>query len=78
MLKLQYFDHLMQRANSLEKTLMLGRVEAKGEGAAENEMVREHHQCNGHESEQTLGDTEEQGTLACSSPWGCQESDTTE
>ena len=29
-LKLQYFDHLMQRANSLEKTLMLGDIEAKG------------------------------------------------
>ena len=31
-LKLQYFDHLMQRANSLEKTLMLGGIEAGGEG----------------------------------------------
>ena len=40
MLNLQYFDHLMQRVNSLEKTLMLGRIEAKGEGAAEDEMVR--------------------------------------
>ena len=30
MLKRQYFDHLMQRANSLEKTLMLGEIEAKG------------------------------------------------
>ena len=29
-LKLQYFGHLMQRANSLEKTLMLGRIEGKG------------------------------------------------
>ena len=29
MLKLQYFDHLMQRANSLEKTLMLGKIEEK-------------------------------------------------
>ena len=28
-LKLQYFDHLMQRANSLEKTLMLGKIEGK-------------------------------------------------
>ena len=27
MLKLQYFDHLLQRANSLEKTLMLGKIE---------------------------------------------------
>ena len=31
-LKLQYFDHLMQRADSLEKTLMLGKIEAGGEG----------------------------------------------
>ena len=29
MLKLQYFDHLMQRANSLEKTLMLGKIEGR-------------------------------------------------
>ena len=33
-LKLQYFGHLMQRANSLEKTLMLGRIEVGGEGDA--------------------------------------------
>ena len=32
MLKLQYFDHLIQRADSLEKTLILGRCEAKGGG----------------------------------------------
>ena len=31
-LKLQIFDHLMQRADSLEKTLMLGKIEAAGEG----------------------------------------------
>ena len=31
-LKLQYFGHLMQRANLLEKTLMLGKIEGKGEG----------------------------------------------
>jgi len=31
-LKLQYFDHLMQRTDSLEKTLMLGRLKARGEG----------------------------------------------
>ena len=33
---------------------------------------------NGHELEQTQGDSEEQGSLACCSPWGCKESDTTE
>ena len=44
----------------------------------EGEMVGWHHQLNGHESEQIPGDSEGQGSLACCSPWGCQESDTTE
>ena len=44
----------------------------------EDEMVGWHHQLNGHEFEQALGDGEGQGTLACYSPWGCKESDTTE
>ena len=40
-LRLQYFDHLMQRADSLEKTLILGKTEGKKEkGAAEDEVVR--------------------------------------
>ena len=39
-LKLQYFDHLMQRADSLEKTLMLGKIEgSRRRGATEVEMV---------------------------------------
>ena len=42
-LKLQYFGHLMQRTDSLEKTLMLGRAEGRREGATENEMVGWHH-----------------------------------
>ena len=32
MLKLQYFGHIMRRANSLEKTLVLGKIEDRGEG----------------------------------------------
>ena len=32
-------------------------------------MVRQHHQLNGHEFEQTLGDSEGQGSLACYNPW---------
>ena len=44
----------------------------------EAERVRWHHQLNGHEFEQVLGDGEEQGSLACCSPWGCKESDMTE
>ena len=37
-----------------------------------------HHQLNGHEFEQTPGDSEAQRSLACCSPWGHKESDTTE
>ena len=43
MLKLQYFGHLMQRSNSLEKTVMLGKIEGK-KGTTEDEMVGWHHQ----------------------------------
>ena len=39
-LKFQYFGHLMQRADSLEKTLMLGKIKGKMRKAAEDEMVR--------------------------------------
>ena len=77
-LKLQYFGHLMRRTDSSEKTLMLGKNEAGGEGETEDEMVGSHHQLDGHECEQTLGDSEGQGGLACCSPWGCRESDTIE
>ena len=41
-------------------------------------MVRWHHQLSGHEFEQALGDGDGQGSLACCSPWGPQESDRTE
>ena len=48
-LKLQYFGHLMQRADSFEKTLMLGKIEGRRrKGTTEDEMVRRHHQLNGH------------------------------
>ena len=43
------FGHLMRRADSFEKTLMLGRLRAGGEGDTEDEMVGWHHQLNGHE-----------------------------
>ena len=46
-------------------------------GVAEDEMVGWHHQLNGQEFEQTPGDSEGPGSLACCSPWGCKESDTT-
>ena len=45
-LKLQYFGHLMQRADSLEKTLMLGKIEGEKKGRIEDEMVGWHHGLN--------------------------------
>ena len=42
-LKLHYLGHLMQRANSLEKTLMLGKIGGKRRSAAEEELIRKHH-----------------------------------
>ena len=53
---------------------MLAKTEQEKE-VAEDDMVREHHRLNAHESEQTLGDGGGQGSLACCSPWGCKESD---
>ena len=44
----------------------------------EDKMVGQHHDLNGHEYEQALGDGEGQGSLSCHSPWGHKESDTTE
>ena len=47
-------------------------------GTTEHEMVGWHHRLNGHEFEQALGVGDGQGGLACCSPWGCKESETTE
>ena len=47
-------------------------------GTTEDEIVGWHHRLDGHESEQALGDGDGQGGLACCSPWGRKESDTTE
>ena len=54
MLKFQYFGHLMRRADSLGKTLMLDKTEGKRRRARQDEMVGWYHQLNGHEFEQTL------------------------
>jgi len=47
-------------------------------GTTEDEMAGWHHRLSGHESEQILGNSERQGNLACYSPWGRKESDSTE
>jgi len=58
---------------------MLGKIEGnQRRRAAGYEMVRQHHRLNGHEFEQSLGDSEGQGSLVCCSPWDHKESDTTE
>ena len=78
-LRLQYFGHLKWRANSLEKTLMLGKTDGRRrKGMAEDEMVGWHHQLSGHEFEQTLRDSEGQESLACFIPWGCNKLNTSE
>ena len=76
-LKLQYFGHLMWRANS-GKDSDAGKDWGKEEkGATEDEMVGWHHRLNGREFEQALGDGKAQGSLVCCSSWGHKESDVT-
>ena len=78
-LKLQYFGHLMRRTDSLDKTLMLGKIEGRrGKGTTEDEMVGWHQQLNGHEFGWTPGVDDGQGGLAYCGSWGHKELDTTE
>ena len=73
-LKLQYFGHLVQRANLLEKTLML--VEIEGRRRRERQRMRWLDGITGsmHMSLNTLGGSEGQGSLACCSIWDHKES----
>ena len=76
-LKLQYFGHLERRAHSLEKTLMLRKIEGKRrKGWQRMRWLDKYHKLHGHESEQTPGDSGGQRLAFCC-PWGHQESDTT-
>ena len=72
-LKLQYLGHLMRRTDLFEKTQMRGKIEGRR---------RRGHQrmrwLDGHEFEQAPGVGDGQGSLACYSPWGHKESDTSE
>ena len=79
-LKFQYFGHLMLRADSLEKTQLIHWKDRRQEekGTTEDEMIGWHHQLNGCEFEQALGDSEGQGSLGCCNPWGRKELDRTE
>ena len=69
-LKLQYFDHLMQRANSLGKTLMLGKTEERRRrGRQRTGWLDAITKSKDMSFEQTPGDSEGQGSLACCCPW---------
>ena len=74
-LKLQYFGHLMWRVDSLEKTLMLGKIER---GWQKDEMLGWQYWLNERELEQTPGDDEGQGSLACYTVHEVAELDSTE
>ena len=70
-LKPQYFDYLIWRIDSLEETLMLGKIEGGGrqrmrrlDGITDS--------MDGHEFEQVLGDGDGQRSLVCCNPWGCR------
>ena len=77
-LKLQNFGYLMQRTDSMEKTLMLGKIEGRGEGMTEDEMVEWHHRLDGHGFGWTPGVGDGWGGLACCGSWGRKKLDTTE
>ena len=69
-LKLQYSDHLMGRATSLEDPDAGKDRRQEEKGTTEDEMVGWHHRLDGHEFEQAPGVGDGQGRLACCSPWG--------
>ena len=78
-LKLQYFGHLMQRADSFEKTLIAGKDwEQEKKETTEDVMVGWHHRHNAHGFGWTLGVGDGQGGLACCGSWGHKELDMTE
>ena len=79
MLKLQYFGHLMRRTDSLEETLMLGKIEGKKRRGRQRmrwlDGVTDLMDMSLSKLQEMVRD---RGGLACCSPWGRKESDTTE
>ena len=78
-LKLQYFGHLMQRTDSLEKTLMLGKIEGgRKKGRLRIRWLDGITDSMDMSLRQVLGVGDGEGSLVCSSPWGHKELDITE
>ena len=77
-LKLQYFGHLMWRADSFEKTLMLGGTGDRRRRGQQDEMVGWHPRLDGHGFWWTPGVGDGQGSLACCGSWVHKELDMTE
>ena len=79
-LKLQYFGYLMRRADSFEKTLMLGKIEGRRRWGRQRMRWSDgiSDSINGHGFGWTLGVGDGQGGLACCGSWGHKESDMTE
>ena len=75
--KLQYFGHLMQRADSFEKTLMLGKIEGRRR-RGQQRMRWLDSITDGHGFGWILGVGDGQGGLVCCGSWGGKELDTTE
>ena len=76
-LKLQYFCHLMRRANSLEKTLMLGKTEVKRRRGQQRMRCLDGITNSMDMKLSKLQEIVENGSLACCSPWSVKESDMT-
>ena len=79
-LKLQYVGHLMQRTDSLEKTLILGKIEGRRRKGRQRmrwlDGITNLMDMSLSKMDREVGDG--QGSLACFGPWGCKESDRTE
>ena len=74
-LKLWYFDHLMQRADSLEKTLMLGKTEGQRRGRWRKIRWLDTITNSVDMNLSKMHDSGRQSSLVCCSQWGCKESD---
>ena len=82
MLKLQYFGHLIRRADSLEKTLMLGKIEGRRKRGQQRmrwlDTITDSVDMNLSKLKWwMIGDGGGQGSLACCSPWGHKKLDMT-